>query len=122
MEENHPLLAIDVEEHARNSVRSQVAPNLVQTRSHRTTGRHSDRPSEFDGLDVLRDATPVLPFERSKPFPHRFIAGLGPIEDGGYALHLIALDFREGLYHNRYTRIKVLRTSLGLDATGPCLI
>jgi hypothetical protein len=60
MQQDHPALLVDVEEHPRYSVLGQARPHLVDAIAYRSANGHADWPAELDGLNVLADPLPVL--------------------------------------------------------------
>ena len=81
VQQNHALLLIDIEEDARDLVPRQIRSDLVQSFSQWPACRHSDRPTEFDGLNVLAYQEPVFPFKGFEPLPHRLVSRVGAIKD-----------------------------------------
>jgi hypothetical protein len=68
MQQNHSLLLIDIEEHARDSIPWQICSDFVYSFTYRAAGRHSNRPSEFDSLDIFTDQAPVFRIHCLEPF------------------------------------------------------
>src|ERR1039458_8567419 len=59
MQQHHALVGVHIEQHSRDPTR-QIGPNLMQSVTKRATGRHTDRPTIFDGLDVLSHRLPLV--------------------------------------------------------------
>ena len=60
VKQNHAIFPVDVKQHPCNSVLSQTRPDFTNGLAQRLADGHSDRPAEFDGLDVFADALPVF--------------------------------------------------------------
>src|SRR2546426_3677070 len=52
--------SIDVEQNAGNPVAREIGADLVDPLAQRPADWHSDRPAEFNRLDVLSDSLPII--------------------------------------------------------------
>src|SRR4051812_46690673 len=105
MQHHHALLTINIEKQADDPVARQARAYLMQSVAHGTTGRHSDRPTVLDRLDVLSDPPPILHVHSLQPFAHGLLTGRGAEKDSRNAFHRgKALSV---LYHRRYTSSSV---------------
>jgi len=86
MEQDHSLPAIHIKEDARNAVPEQFCANFMETIAHRTASWHSNRPPEFNGLDILPDHTPILCGHRFEPGSYRFVSRFGAVKGSRNAL------------------------------------
>src|SRR5881394_3032013 len=90
VEQDHPSLLVDIEEHTCDSVLNQAGPHFINPATQRPATRHSNRPAKLHGLDILPDALPILCRKLLQPFPHRLSARLCAIEDRWNPLALVA--------------------------------
>ena len=79
MQQDHPAPRIDIKHHPSDPVLGQTRPHFVKPIAQRSTDRHSNRPSEFQGFDVYADLFPVLDWaQRSQPLAYWLSASAGP--------------------------------------------
>jgi hypothetical protein len=60
VEQDHPGLLVDIEEHSCDSVLGQTRADFIDGVSQWLADRHPNRPAKLDSFDVLSDAFPVL--------------------------------------------------------------
>jgi hypothetical protein len=59
VQQDHSVLAIDIEQNAGNAIVREIRADLVDSLTQRPANWHSDRPAEFDRLDVLSNSFPM---------------------------------------------------------------
>jgi hypothetical protein len=60
VEQNHPVLLVDVEEHPCDSILRQARPHFVNAITQGLAHWHPDWPAELYCLDILADPLSVL--------------------------------------------------------------
>lgn len=75
VQQDHSVPAIDIEQNASNAIAREICANLVDSLTHRPANRHTDRPAEFNRLDIFSDSLPIVSIgKRLEPVPNRFAA------------------------------------------------
>jgi hypothetical protein len=92
VQQDHSVLAIDIEQNPSNAIVHEIRANLVDPLTHRPTNRHTDRPAEFNRLDIFSDSLPIVGIgKRFEPGPNRFAARTCAKKDRGESLMLRVL-------------------------------
>src|SRR5580704_8040833 len=94
MQQDHPALHVDVEQHPSDSILTQTRPDFIKSVAQRSTNRHPNRPTEFHSLDVYTDLLPIFDrAERLQPIAYRLPARTSPKEDRLYSFQARRLDW-----------------------------
>ena len=82
LKQHHSILVVDVEQHSRGSIVCKVSAYFIKSIVHGATNGHSDRPTEFDRLDIFSNPFSVFSMRQGfQPLPNRLPAGFRPIEN-----------------------------------------
>jgi hypothetical protein len=58
--EQHRVAPLYGKQHAGNPATIEIGANLEEPIAHRTTGRHTDRPTKLDSSDIVADGLAVF--------------------------------------------------------------
>ena len=82
VQQNHPLLFVQVEKHSRDTIFRETRTHFIQSAAHWATNRHSNRPAVFHRSDIFPDQSPILGWHFLQPIANRFVPGFRSIKSG----------------------------------------